>query len=127
MVPSKDRRRRNYMKNKTSACFARDSLLTAIRAPACAIMLLLFMASAQAADQHMLSSDAHAAVAKLTPLGRLPAAIRLNLVIGLPLRNQIELTNLFQQLYDPTSANFHRFLTPKEFTARFGPTEADYE
>ena len=50
----------------------------------------------------------------------------LTLAIGLPLRNTTELDELIRQQYDPASTNFHRFLTPAEFTARFGPTENDY-
>jgi hypothetical protein len=65
-------------------------------------------------------------LAHLTPVGNLPATRQLNLAIGLPLRNHAELDELLRQLYDPASPNFHKFLTPEEFTARFGPTEADY-
>jgi hypothetical protein len=68
-----------------------------------------------------------AIVAHLSPIGRLPATNRLNLAIGLPLRNQAALQLLLHQLYDPASTNFHRYLTPDQFTARFGPTEADYQ
>ena len=68
-----------------------------------------------------------AAVAKLTPVGSLPASQRLNLAIGLPLRNQAELDALLRQLYDPASPNYRHYLTPEEFTARFGPTEQDYQ
>ncbi len=63
----------------------------------------------------------------LTPKGRLPATTNLYLAIGLPLRNEAALDELISQLYDPQSANFHKFLTPQEFTARFGPTEEDYQ
>ena len=52
---------------------------------------------------------------------------RLNLVIGLPLRNQGAFNDFLRQLYDPTSTNFHRYLRPGEFADKFGPTEADYE
>src|ERR1035437_8235804 len=68
-----------------------------------------------------------AVVAHLTSQGRLPATNHLSLALGLPLRNQDELAELLQQLYDPRSTNFHKFLTAPEFTARFGPTEADYQ
>lgn len=66
-------------------------------------------------------------IADLTPTGRLPATNRLFLSFGLPLRNQAALNELLRQLYDPHSANFHKFLTPAEFTARFGPTKPDYQ
>jgi subtilase family serine protease len=90
-------------------------------------LLFLSAASLPAADRHVLHSRVHAAVANLTPLGRLPATGRLNLVIGLPLRNQAEFNLLLQQLYDPASPNFRHFLTSDQLTARFGPTEADYQ
>ena len=57
----------------------------------------------------------------------MPATNQLSLAIGLPLRNQDQLTELLHQLYDPTSTNFHKYLTSPEFTARFGPTETDYQ
>ena len=66
-------------------------------------------------------------MARLTPLGRENGGDRLHLAIGLPLRNQEELTNLLQQIYDPASPNYHHYLTPEEFTARFGPTADDYQ
>jgi len=80
-----------------------------------------------APGRQMLSGHVPAVVAGLTPKGRLPATNRLYLAIGLPLRNQAALDELLQQLQDPGSTNFHKFLTPPEFTARFGPTEADYQ
>jgi xanthomonalisin len=49
------------------------------------------------------------------------------LAASLPLRNQAALTNLFHQLYDRTSTNFHRFLTPAQFAGQFGPTEQEYQ
>jgi hypothetical protein len=61
------------------------------------------------------------------PLQRLPSTKRLQLSIGLPLRNRPALTNLLATLYDPASPQFHHYLTVEEFTARFGPSEADYE
>jgi uncharacterized repeat protein (TIGR01451 family) len=67
------------------------------------------------------------AVTRLTPLGRENSSEHLKLAIGLPLRNQDELKNLLKEIYDPASTNYHRYLTPEEFTARFGPTEEDYQ
>ncbi len=62
-----------------------------------------------------------------TPTGFKSRWERLDLEIGLPLRNQAALARLLQQLYDPASTNYHRFLTPMEFAARFGPTADDYQ
>ena len=73
-----------------------------------------------------LSGHVPEVVTRLTPQGRLPATNQLALAIGLPLRNEAGLDELLRQLYDPASTNFHKFLQPAKFTARFGPTEADY-
>ena len=67
-----------------------------------------------------------AAISKLVAKGRLPATNLLSLAIGLPLRNESELDKFISQLYEPASLNFHKFIQPAEFTARFGATEADY-
>jgi subtilase family serine protease len=78
-------------------------------------------------DRMILPGHVPSVVARLTPIGRLPATNHLFLAIGLPLRNQIALDELLRQLYDPRTTNFHKFLTPAEFTARFGPTEQSYQ
>jgi hypothetical protein len=74
----------------------------------------------------MLHGHVPKILSRLTPLGILPATNQLSLAIGLPLRNQAALDVFLQQLYDPRSPNFRKYLTPAEFTARFGPTESDY-
>jgi len=57
----------------------------------------------------------------------MPASTNLDLALGLPLRNREALTNLLEQLYDPSSPLYRQYLSSEEFTKRFGPTEADYE
>src|SRR2546423_4465613 len=91
------------------------------------LLSLLSMGSARAASQKMLAHHVPSAVARLQPLGLLPAASRLDLEIALPLRNQNDLTNLLQRICDPTSPNYRQYLTPKQFAAQFGPTEKDYQ
>jgi subtilase family serine protease len=66
-------------------------------------------------------------LSRLQSVGRLSSSTNLHLAIGLPLRNQEALTNSLQQIYDPGSANYHHYLTPEQFAARFGPTEQDYQ
>jgi subtilase family serine protease len=61
------------------------------------------------------------------PVGRLPAIQSMRIDIVLPLRNQGELETFLQQLYDPSSPFYRRFLTPQEFTAMFGPSQEDYD
>ena len=61
------------------------------------------------------------------PVSHLSNTAQLNLTIGLPLQNQAALSNLLQQIYDPTSPNYHHYLTSKQFTEQFGPSEEDYQ
>lgn len=63
----------------------------------------------------------------LEPLGRLPDSTPINLVIGLPWRHPEALTNLLDDLYNPSSPDFHHYLTPKQFAQEFGPVTNDYE
>jgi uncharacterized repeat protein (TIGR01451 family) len=87
----------------------------------------LVMAASAAERQHLNGRHVPTAVDRLAPVGDLPGSQRLNLAIGLPLRNQPELESLLQQLYDPASPNYRRYLTPGQFTEQFGPTEQDYQ
>jgi subtilase family serine protease len=59
--------------------------------------------------------------------GRLPAEKTMRLVIVLPLRNQADLERFLKELYDPESPSYRQFLKVEEFTARFGPTQQDYD
>ncbi|MGB8733785.1 MAG: protease pro-enzyme activation domain-containing protein [Candidatus Sulfotelmatobacter sp.] len=61
------------------------------------------------------------------PVGRLPATQSMRLVFVLPHRNQVELENFLQELYDPFSPSYHKFLTVEEFTEKFGPSQEDYD
>jgi kumamolisin len=60
-------------------------------------------------------------------LGRLPSSQIMQLDVVLPVRDQAGLESFLKDAYDPTSFSYHRFLTPTEFTERFGPSKADYD
>jgi kumamolisin len=60
-------------------------------------------------------------------VGHLPASQSMRIVLALPVRNQAGLDNFLKDVYDPSSASFHNFLTVEQFTDRFGPTQQDYE
>ncbi|MBU6409760.1 MAG: DUF11 domain-containing protein [Verrucomicrobia bacterium] len=81
---------------------------------------------ASAAEQ-VLASHVVSLIAGLKSTGQLPAGQTLKLAIGLPLKNQTALDGFLQQVYDPSSPAYHHFLTPAEFTAAFGPSQADYQ
>jgi len=60
-------------------------------------------------------------------VGRLPSTQSMRLDIVLPLRNQTDLDSFLKELYDLSSPSYRHFLTVPEFTARFGPTQQDYD
>ena len=94
---------------------------------ACLACLLIFWTGAAANAQQVLSGHVPHAVATSRVLNHLADTTRLNLAIGLPLRNQNELDALLTQLQDPGSPNFGHYLTSQQFAAEFGPTEQDYQ
>jgi subtilase family serine protease len=64
---------------------------------------------------------------KASPAGLMPSDQKLNLTIVLGLRHQGALTGLLSRLYDPSSADYRRFLTPAEFADQFGPSAAEQQ
>jgi subtilase family serine protease len=82
---------------------------------------------ATAAESQLLHGQRPAVVANLQPIGVLEGSKRLNLVIGLPLRNKELLASLLQKIYDPTSPQYRHYLTPEQFTEKFGPSKEDYQ
>ena len=98
------------------------------RAAVSGVILLLFTTPGSGVERQVLPGHVPKTVARLglRPVGRLPATNRLNLAIGLPLRNTNALSKLLQDMYDPASSQFRRYLTPEQFTERFGPTKEDY-
>ncbi len=89
--------------------------------------LFLCLPSAALAQKQWLPGHVPSVVAKSQPVGKLEESKPLEVLIGLPLRNREDLTNLLNQLYDPASRSYHRYLTPSEFTEQFGPTSANYD
>jgi len=60
-------------------------------------------------------------------VGRLPATQVLKIDIVLPLRDQAGLDAFVADVYDPSSPNYRHFLTPAETSAKFGPTQQDWD
>ncbi|GAB2573813.1 S53 family serine peptidase [Dyella jejuensis] len=59
-------------------------------------------------------------------VGSLPATQWMSLDVVLPVRDQAGLDQFVADVTNPASPNFHHYLTPAQFTARFGPTQNDY-
>ena len=88
-------------------------------------MLMLVMTNSQA--QTMLTHHVREAARGAQAIGRVPASQEMRLDVVLPLRDPGGLKSFLRDVYDPTSFSFHRFVTPAEFTERFGPSQADYD
>ena len=84
-------------------------------------------ASTATTEKRVLQGHIPSAAARSRALDRLSGSSRLQLAIGVSLRNQPGLTGLLQDIYDPASANDRQYLTPTQFAARFGPSEEDYQ
>jgi kumamolisin len=61
------------------------------------------------------------------PTAQLSGTQTLSLDVVLPLSDPAGLDSFLADLYNPNSPNFHHFLSVAEFTAKFGPTQADYD
>jgi subtilase family serine protease len=95
----------------------------------CAIVFLLFTIPGQAQPQPLLTRHVRDAVAngQAQLIGKLPATQTLRFDMVLPLSDRAGLQNFIQEVQDPSSASYHKFLTPQEFTARFGPSQQDWD
>ena len=104
------------------------------------IALSLFSAAAMltlAATQSATSANAQGALThhvreairdgRATPIGRMAPETEMMLDLVLPIRDQAGLDNFLEDLYNPSSPVYKHYLTPQEFTARFGPTQKDYD
>ena len=64
---------------------------------------------------------------KARVVGRLPQTQVMQLDVVLPLRDSAGLDEFLADLYSSTVPNYRHYLTPVEFTERFGPTQEDYD
>jgi subtilase family serine protease len=93
------------------------------------LVVLLATAPVLAQQQAPMKNSVRTVVTnrQVRALGSLDESQTLKLSIALPLRNQAELTSLLQQLYNPSSPQYHHWLSVEQFTERFGPTQEDYD
>jgi subtilase family serine protease len=107
----------------------RTPLISRLAALVCAAAFMLITIPGQAQPQSLLTRHVRDEVVngRAQLIGKLPASQTLRFDIVLPLRDRAGLENFLQGVQDPSSPSHHQFLTPQEFTARFGPTQEDWD
>jgi subtilase family serine protease len=81
----------------------------------------------QAAPRQALQNHVPQAVRESRRVGSLAQTARLDLAIGLPLRNANEFDRFIEQVSNPQSPNYRHYLSSQEFTEQFGPSQEDYD
>ncbi|MGA2096312.1 MAG: protease pro-enzyme activation domain-containing protein [Candidatus Acidiferrum sp.] len=104
------------------------SFLRGVRVALCSAMLL-FVFSIVTRAQNMPTRHVRQDVVsgRAQFLNQLPASQTMRLDVVLPLRDPAGLESFLKELYDPAGPSYRHFLTVAEFTAKFGPTQADYD
>ena len=92
---------------------------------AATIPILSLTVQAQSVMTHHVREAIRSGEAK--PTGRLPSDRIMHLDLVLPIRDQAGLDRFLEDLYTPSSPVYRHYLTPSEFTLRFGPTQKDYD
>ena len=92
------------------------------------IAAIVSVATVKSQAQSMLTHHMREATrsGEARPIGHLPAEQVMHLDLVLPLRDQAGLDRFLSEVYDPTSSSYRHYLTPTEFTERFGPTQESY-
>ncbi len=107
----------------------KDSLpLARVAAFICAAAFLLFTIPVQAQPQQLSTRHVRPEVAsgEAKLVGHLPPTDTLRFDMVLPLRDRTGLQSFLREQYDPASSFYHQFLTPQEVTARYGPSQEDW-
>jgi subtilase family serine protease len=92
-----------------------------------AAILMLAVAAAPVfpADSRVTIPGNHPDEAAELTSGEVAADRQLRITVTLALRNRDQLEELIAQQQDPSSPQYHHWLTPEEFNDRFGPTADD--
>lgn len=106
------------------------SIMRGLAPVVCACVLAAGRVSAADVSPHALTlTHVPVAVANGTAkrIAPLPLSQHLKLAINLPLRDEAGLRAFIGALYDPASPVYRKYLSVDAFTARFGPSESNYE
>ena len=94
-----------------------------------AALASLLVGGAARASQPMVTLTGHvpAGIANAQAVEHVAGTTNIPLAFVLPLRNQDDLAAEIKRIYDPKSSEYRHFLTPTTFTAKYGPTQTDYD
>jgi hypothetical protein len=96
-----------------------------LRSAAIALGALAIGGLALAADTGVRIKGNHPAeLARLGPVVHADPAMKLHLTVVLGIHDQAKLDQLLADQQNPSSNQYHQWLTPKQFNERFGPTQA---
>jgi subtilase family serine protease len=93
--------------------------------PILASVLLAGTAHASAEPLVAVPQNVNPAVAHSTRVGDVAGQQRMSLAVSLKLHDEAGLQRFLAQVSDKHSALYRHYLTPAEFTAKYGPTQAD--
>src|SRR5580698_2505401 len=85
---------------------------------------LAFSGSAAAASVSQVQGNVSSMVDKATFTGHYNPRTVLNISVALSLQNTDKLYAFLHDLHDPASPSYHKYLTPKQFTALYCPSAA---
>jgi len=91
------------------------------------LAIAIVMAASPAYAGRILNGHVPAAARAQLPLSDVPETDHLRLAIGLSVRDPAALQAFIKEVSDPQSPNFRQYLTPQQFTERFGPREDEYQ
>lgn len=117
--------------SNVTSTVAENYMLKTLQAIVLAPLILPFFSqsgSAQNAPSIMPTHHLRRAVldGSARTLQTLPGTNILHLDLLLPLKNEISRSNFMTQLNDPSSPNYHKYLSVSQFADMFGPSESDY-
>jgi subtilase family serine protease len=92
---------------------------------AAAVLLMQTRLSAQTVS--VLAGNHPRQAESMAPSGDVEPQQRLSMAVTMSLHNRAELNGLLADQQDPTSPDYHRWLTPEQFAARFGPSVSEVE
>ncbi|WP_290054455.1 S53 family peptidase [Amycolatopsis solani] len=102
--------------------------LVAAAVPLPALLGLAVAVPAAAASEPLVTlADNAAPLVDSVRTGDLAADRPITAALSLKLHDQQVLEKFLADVQNPASPQYHRFLTPAQFTARFGPTQADVD